>query len=110
ALDMLRRLRALNDNWRSRGMSGLQIGIGLHHGPAIFGNIGSVEKMEPTVIGDTVNLASRLESLTKQYGLALVLSGDVAALCGDAFPLRRVDRVRVAGKTVPVDLFTIPLD
>lgn len=110
ALDMLRRLRVLNAGWRSRAMPELQIGIGLHHGPAIFGNIGSVEKMEPTVIGDTVNLASRLESLTKQYGLALVLSGEVAELCRDTFPLRRVDRVRVAGKTVPVELFTIPLD
>jgi adenylate cyclase len=106
ALAMLAALDKLNDGWRARGVDPFAIGIGLHHGDAIVGNIGSDEKMEPTVIGDTVNLASRLEGLTKMYGCALLLSGETAALAGDTMPLRPLDRVRVKGKRLPVDLFT----
>lgn len=106
ALAMLAELDQLNAGWTSRGIDPFAIGIGLHHGDAIVGNIGSDEKMEPTVIGDTVNLASRLEGLTKMYGCALLLSGETAALAGDTIPLRPLDRVRVKGKRLPVDLFT----
>lgn len=106
ALAMLAALAKLNDGWRERGLDPFAIGIGIHHGDAIVGNIGSDEKMEPTVIGDTVNLASRLEGLTKMYGCALLLSGETAALAGDTLPLRPLDRVRVKGKRTPVDLYT----
>lgn len=106
SLAMLNALDRLNEGWKARGLAPFAIGIGLHHGEAIVGNIGSDEKMEPTVIGDTVNLASRLEGLTKMYGCALLLSGETAALAGNTIPLRPLDRVRVKGKRLPVDLFT----
>jgi len=110
ALEMLSTVGRLRKEWLARGAPDLRLGIGLHLGPAIFGNIGSDLKMEPTVIGDTVNLASRLESLTKRYGQSLLFSGAVATAAGGGFVLRTIDTVRVVGRKTPVDLFTVPVD
>ncbi|MBE2180355.1 MAG: adenylate/guanylate cyclase domain-containing protein [Chthoniobacterales bacterium] len=110
ALDMLAAVARLRKEWLRRDAPDLRLGIGLHYGPAIFGNIGSDLKMEPTVIGDTVNLASRLESLTKHYGLQLLLSGSVADAAAGGFPFRTVDTVRVVGREAPVAIYTVPLD
>lgn len=110
ALEMLAAVARLRKAWLERGAPDLRLGIGLHFGPAIFGNIGSDLKMEPTVIGDTVNLASRLESLTKHYGLQLLLSESVAEVAGDAFPFRTIDTVRVVGRESAVTIYTVPLD
>jgi adenylate cyclase len=107
ALEMLDRLATLNDKRTERGLSPFAIGIGLHHGEAVFGNIGSAEKMEPTVIGDTVNLASRVEGLTKKYGVTLCITQPLAALVSDQFLLRSVDLVQVVGKSRPVEIFTV---
>lgn len=107
ALDMLAAVARMRDEWLARGAPELRLGIGVHYGPAIFGNIGSELKMEPTVIGDTVNLASRLESLTKRYGLELLVSETVVEAAGDAFAFRTVDTVRVAGRSKPVTVFTV---
>jgi adenylate cyclase len=107
ALEMLEELPRLNQTWTERGLSPFAIGIGLHHGEAVFGNIGSAEKMEPTVIGDTVNLASRVEGLTKKYGVTLCITQPLAELVADVFPLRSVDLVQVVGKSRPVEIFTI---
>lgn len=107
ALEMQRRIDALNASWRERSMTPFHVGMGLHHGEAVFGNIGSAEKMEPTVIGDTVNLASRIEGLTKKYGVSLLISQSVAELLGDEFRLRSVDLVRVVGKSRPTEVLTV---
>lgn len=107
ALEMLDRLKLLNEAWTGRGLTPFAIGIGLHHGEAVFGNIGSAEKMEPTVIGDTVNLASRVEGLTKKYGVALCITQPLAELVADKFLLRSVDLVQVVGKSHPVEIFTV---
>lgn len=107
ALEMLERLKRLNETWTARGLTPFVIGIGLHHGEAVFGNIGSSEKMEPTVIGDTVNLASRVEGLTKKYGVALCITQPLAELVAEQFLLRSVDLVQVVGKTRPVEIFTV---
>lgn len=107
ALDMLGTVRRLRGEWASRGAPELRLGIGLHCGPVIFGNIGSELKMEPTVIGDTVNLASRLESLTKHYGIDLLVSDAVVAAADGAFSFRTVDTVRVAGRSRPVTIFAV---
>jgi adenylate cyclase len=107
ALEMLEKLKTLNDAWTTRGLTPFAIGIGLHHGEAVFGNIGSSEKMEPTVIGDTVNLASRVEGLTKKYGVTLCITQPLADLVADQFALRPVDLVQVVGKSRPVEILTV---
>ena len=107
ALAMRKSLEQLNEDWKTRGMTELHIGIGLNHGEVIVGEMGSSEKAEITVIGDAVNLASRLEGLTKEYHLDLLLGENVARLVNDTYLLRLVDSVQVKGKTKPVDVFAV---
>jgi adenylate cyclase len=106
ALRMRRELGELNKNWREQGRMGLGMGIGVNHGEVIVGNIGSQDRMDPTVIGDAVNLASRLEALTRTYGVDMLVGASAAELVHDEIYLRSVARVQVKGKTKPVDVFT----
>jgi adenylate cyclase len=107
ALAMKKVLARLNEDWKARGIKELAIGIGINYGEAIVGEMGSSEKVEFTAIGDPVNLASRLESLTKEYHLDLLLGEKLAPLVSDTYILRTVDFVAVKGKTKPVDVFTV---
>jgi adenylate cyclase len=106
ALGMRRELSQLNKNWREQGRMGLGMGIGVNHGEVIVGNIGSHERMDPTVIGDAVNVASRLEALTRTYGVDMLVGASAAELVRDEVYLRSVARVQVKGKTKPVNVFT----
>ena len=106
ALGMRRELRKLNEKWRGEGRMGLGMAIGINQGEVIVGNVGSQERMDPTVIGDAVNLASRLESLTRVYGLDILVGASAAELVRDEVYLRSVARVQVKGKIKPVDVFT----
>jgi adenylate cyclase len=110
ALAMKKALAQLNVNWQQRGMKELAFGIGINHGDVIVGNLGSEEKMEVSVIGDAVNLASRLESLTKKYQLDLLLGEAMVPLVQNRFVLRTVGSVQPTGKTVPVRVFTVMAD
>jgi adenylate cyclase len=110
ALQMQAALAELNTRWESRGIRTFQMGIGINYGPVIVGNIGATgatEKMELTVIGDPVNIASRLEGLTKEYGVELLLGESAADLVADAFHLQLVDLVRLKGKTQPIRVYTV---
>jgi adenylate cyclase len=106
ALGMRRELSQLNKSWREQGRMGLGMGIGINHGEVIVGNVGSQDRMDPTVIGDSVNLASRLEALTRTYGVDMLVGASAAELVRDEVYLRSVARVQVKGKTRPVDVFT----
>ena len=106
ALEMRAALTRLNTGWKTRGLPELAVGFGVNHGDAIVGNLGCEAKMEVSVLGDAVNLGSRLESVTKEYGLDLCLGESVAPLVREAFLLRSVDLLLVKGKTQPVEVFT----
>src|SRR5207244_9462467 len=77
ALAMQQSLMQLNEQWSARDIPQLIMGIGLNFGEVIAGDIGSEEKMELTVIGDPINLASRLEALTKQYNVGMLLGESI---------------------------------
>jgi adenylate cyclase len=107
ALLMKASLARLNAIWQNRGLKTFQMGIGVNFGEVVFGNIGSSKKMEPTVIGDPVNVASRLEGLTKDYGRDLLIGEAAADLIGDSFRLQFVDKVTMKGKTKPLRIYAV---
>ena len=107
ALAMRRELWTLNAGWHARGIAPFAIGIGINQGDVLGGNIGSQEKADPTVIGDAVNLASRLEGLTRIYGLDILLGPTATELVRDEFHVRSVARVQVKGKNEPVEITTL---
>jgi len=87
--------------------SQFQTGAGLHTGPAVVGNVGSADKMEFTVLGDTVNLASRLESLNKERHTKLLMTGATQARLGASVETVHLGIVPVRGKALPIDLYTV---
>lgn len=109
ALDMLRELDRLNERWAAGGAPAqLRIGIGLNTGEAIVGNIGSLtRKLDYTAIGDTVNLASRLEGLNKEYGTTIIIGEGTRAALPDDYDLRPIDSVQVKGKEKPVQIYEL---
>jgi adenylate cyclase len=106
ALDQLRKLEELNTLFQNKFGLTIRIGIGVHCGVVRVGNMGSADLFDYTLIGDSVNLASRLEGLSKYYGLPLVVSEAIAEACGDEFHFQELDRVRVKGKVKPITIYT----
>ena len=104
-LEMRKRLDELNVDLQERFGVTLRNGAGLHTGLVYVGNMGSEELMDYTCIGDNVNLASRLEGMTGQYGVAIVISGETAARC-EGIDLQKLDVIRVKGRHAPVEIFT----
>ncbi len=98
-------LAELNQHFEKMGLPRLGMRIGMHTGDAIVGNLGSEKRFDYTAIGDTVNLASRLEGLNKFYGTFIMASETTRAECGDGVVFREMDRVAVKGKVKPVGVF-----
>ena len=106
ALAMRQGLVKLNERWRENPeRQQLATGIGVNHGEVIYGNIGSKDRTELTVLGDGVNLAARLESATKQFHTDILVGEDAEKLTRDQFVYRTVDLMTVKGKTKPVEVF-----
>jgi adenylate cyclase len=108
ALGMVSALRTLQEQWRKAGKPSVDIGIGINTGPMVVGNMGSASRFNYTVVGDAVNLASRIESLNKTYGTNILVSETTYERVRDEFrAAREVDRVRVRGRTQPVRLYEL---
>jgi len=105
AIDMMRALRLFNDKRRSEKKPGIDIGIGISTDEVLVGNIGSMKRMDYTVIGDGVNLASRLESANKYYGTNILLSKFTLDQLTEKYMLRQVDLIKVKGKSRPVAIY-----
>jgi len=99
------RLVELNAAWSLRGLPSLPTRFGLNTGPAVVGNVGAPERLNYTVLGDTVNMASRLEALNSRYGTTVLVAEGVAEAAGPEFAWRRIDRVAVKGKTEAVTIY-----
>jgi adenylate cyclase len=104
ALDMQKECRILNQKFAARGWPTLKIGVGVNSGSVRVGDMGSKIRRAYTVMGDAVNIASRLEGITKQYGADIII-GDGTRRLITGFVLRELDRVRVKGKDEPVTIF-----
>jgi adenylate cyclase len=98
-------MAALNVRNSATGRAPLNYGIGVHVGDVMYGNIGSTTRLDFTVIGPAVNMASRLEALTKQLGRPVLLSRDFAELVEGKFELERVGKHEVRGFSDPIELF-----
>lgn len=104
AMDMRREQQALSADFAAKGWPPIDIGIGLNSGPMRVGNMGSQHRLAYTVMGDAVNLGSRLEGLTKNYGVGIVIGTATRAAVPD-IACRLLDRVRVKGKNEAVEIF-----
>ena len=105
AFEMLEALQGFNEWQLRRKRPAFKIGIGINYGVVTVGNIGSERKMDYTVIGDMVNVASRLEGLTKVYKEELIVSESVVKYLEGRFPCRLIDRVVVKGKTSGIGIY-----
>jgi adenylate cyclase len=99
------KLGALHEEWARAGLPLLPTRFGLHTGEVVVGNVGSHERLSYTVLGDTVNLASRLEGAGKGYGVWVLASADFKAEVGEGFVWRLVDRVSVKGREAAVEVY-----
>jgi adenylate cyclase len=104
-LEMIRAVRELDAAFDARGWPRLNIGVGINSGKMSVGNMGSSFRRAYTVMGDAVNLGSRLESLTKEYGVAIIISEFTRNQLPADWSLRELDAVRVKGKTEPVTIY-----
>jgi adenylate cyclase len=104
---ILSAVKQLNEELATKGTAPIQIGIGIHCGPAIVGSIGSPERLEFTAMGNTVNIASRLEGLTKPTGRPLLVTAAVRERAGDSFNFEELPPQEVRGIDGRVSVFAV---
>ena len=101
------RLEELRNEWKGRNLPEFRARIGLHSGNAIVGNFGSPNRLDYTAIGDSVNLASRLEGLNRIYGTDILVSEATCKAAGSEFVTRRIDRVSVKGREGSTQIYEL---
>ncbi|GJQ62842.1 MAG: adenylate/guanylate cyclase domain-containing protein [Melioribacteraceae bacterium] len=107
ALEMQEALDKLQESWKERNLPEINVRIGVNTGDVIVGNIGSRKRFDYTVMGDDVNLASRLEGANKQYGTFIMLNESTAGMVRDKFLLRDLDFIKVKGKNKPARVYEL---
>ncbi len=107
ALAQLKKLEEMQVVWKEQGKPIIQIGIGLNTGIAVAGNMGSSHRMDYTVMGDTINLGSRLEGTNKVYSTRIIISESTYAHTKDKVIVRELDKIRVKGKHEPVTIYEL---
>lgn len=107
ALAMLKALEVLQAGWKAAGKPLINIGIGISTGPMLVGNMGSKRRFNFTIMGDNVNLASRLEGLNKEFGTRLIISEATYDAVKDKMLARELDFIRVKGKMRPVNIYEL---
>ncbi|MCE1190359.1 MAG: CHASE2 domain-containing protein [Ignavibacteria bacterium] len=107
ALEMQRRLKLLQEKWRAEGQPEISSRMGLNTGDVVVGNVGGKQRFDYTVMGDAVNLASRLEGANKQYSTLIMISESTYELVKDKFQTRELDLLTVKGKYKPVQVYEL---
>ena len=107
SLDMQKRLAAMRPKWKKEGRPALEVRIGINTGTMIVGNMGGRDRFDYTVIGDSVNLASRLEGANKQYGSKIMISDFTFQHVKGHVTVRELDLIQVKGKTEPVKVWEL---
>ena len=105
ALEMMKELRSLQEGWQDESKPILDIGIGINTGEMVIGNVGSPKRMDYTVIGDNVNLASRLEGVNKELGTQIIISESTYQLVKGQIAVRGLGEVKVKGKEKQVAIY-----
>ena len=104
---MLEKVDELREKWLSEGKPRIEIGIGINTGEAFVGNIGSEKRLEYTVIGDTVNLASRIESYNKVYKTNMLISNSTYSYVADIVDVIKIADVTIRGKAKKMDIYEV---
>lgn len=107
ALAVEERLRAFNAAQRARGLPEFRTRFGIHTGTAVVGSVGAKERLQYTAMGDTVNVASRLEGMNKDYGTTVLASGAVVAQCKDMVKFRPLGTARAKGRSTALDIYEV---
>ena len=107
ALDMVAALPPLHERWRARGLPALDIGVAIATGDAVVGNFGSADRFNYTAVGDTVNLAARIEPYNKEFGTRVLITEVTRAALGSDFVCREIERLRVRGRTQEVAVYEV---
>ena len=107
AFEMQARIARLNAERTTKGLETIRLSVGVHYGPVILGDIGNARRMEFAMLGDTVNVASRLEGINKQFGTTIIASGSIRAIAGDTFGFRSLGSVHAKGRKEPIDIYEL---